>query len=600
MNEKLTSFREYLKSVGFTMRISFQVAPWESAITFIVYSITAVLSYATAYYLGLLVNSLTEAVKNPQLLTGVLWIFILYAVTNSLPNFLSGIRLYLDKRWTTKFQTYMELEVMKKRAEIDIAHYENPKFQDLIQRAFHRSFWPVLELADTQFEVYQGLVALLFGSILATQFSWKIYMLMFLTSLPKFLSEYKYGYNVWSIWNDDSPEKRRFADLRQHFNNRAGVVELKLQQSSGYMLRWSEKILKNFDSNLLNEEKRKVFTDFFVESLSVAGFVIASYLILRDVLAGTILIGSMIFLLRTLANIQSSASNLLTNLARQEERHLIVRDIIAFFKTEPLIKVSPNPIKLNLEAPPEIVFDNVSFRYPHAKQWSLRNLSLKIKAGEKVGLVGDNGAGKTTFIKLLSRIYDPTEGSILVNGYDLRNLDLKEWWSYLGVMFQDYMNYDFVAKEAIAISRTDRKISQQEVEKSAMMAQADSFIQEWDKKYNEPIGVEFEGVEPSKGQRQRLAIARIMYRNPFIMILDEPTASVDAESEAKIFESLEDLSDLQTAIFISHDFSTIRECDHVLVLDHGKLLEEGNHDNLIKKPKGLYARLFKLQAERFK
>jgi ABC-type multidrug transport system fused ATPase/permease subunit len=202
-------------------------------------------------------------------------------------------------------------------------------------------------------------------------------------------------------------------------------------------------------------------------------------------------------------------------------------------------------------------------------------------------------------VKLICRIYDPTEGRILINGFDLKNLSTKEWWSYLSVMFQDYASYDFLVKEAIAIGRSEKEINLTKVVEAGKTSQAHDFIMDWDKKYDEQLGVEFKGKEPSKGQRQKLSIAKTLYRDGLVMILDEPTASVDAESESKIFDSIESLSKERTAILISHDFSTISACDEIFVLDKGKLIEEGDHHELMKK-KGLYSELYNLQAKRFK
>ena len=214
-------------------------------------------------------------------------------------------------------------------------------------------------------------------------------------------------------------------------------------------------------------------------------------------------------------------------------------------------------------------------------------------------MVGNNGAGKTTLVKLLCRIYDPTEGKILINGIDLRAISMTEWWSYLSVMFQDYATYDFQVKEAIAIGKPSEKLSLAKVKEAADLSQASTFIEEWKGTYDHQLGVEFGGTEPSKGQRQKLSIAKVLYRNAHIMILDEPTASVDAESEAKIFDSLENLSKDTTALMISHDFSTISQCGQIFVLEEGKLIEKGDHHQLMKQD-GKYAELYNLQAKRFK
>lgn len=600
MKSKLRELKIVLKSIRFATSNSFRIAKFETFTILLFSFIYAILPYISSYLLGHLVNKLNEIIKiGVYFGFGIFWLFLGYAIISSLPNLINGMVLYFKKAWRFKFQAEMEVLVLRKRAEIDIAHYEDPKFQDLYQRAFQRSHWPVLELADIQFDIFRGIVALITGSILAANFNPLIYLVIILSSVPKFITEYKYGYNVWSIWMKDSPEQRRFVDLRKYFLGRISITETKLFQTDNYLLNWIKKILLNFNDQQLGAEKKRMWRFIGSELLAFGGFVLVSFFILQDVLQGSILVGSMVFLLSTLGNVQNSIGDLLATIARQNERHLIVKDIIEFIETKPFVKQKENSEKINLENPPIIKFENVSFKYINSNKWSLRNLNLTFEPGQKIGLVGNNGAGKTTLIKLLCRIYDPTEGKITVNGVDLKNIKTEEWWSYLGVMFQDFISYDFITKEAIAIGRPDKPIDIDLVKKAGQTSQSDPFIQEWKRKYDEPIGVEFEGVEPSKGQRQKLAIARTLYRNPFILILDEPTASVDAESEAKIFDSLDNLPNSMTAILISHDFSTIRECDKIFVFDHGELIEEGTHNELTQKD-GLYNQLFKLQAERFK
>ncbi len=320
---------------------------------------------------------------------------------------------------------------------------------------------------------------------------------------------------------------------------------------------------------------------------------------MRQIIGGDLEVGSLVYMMGTLAAVRSSITRIMSSLGRQYETHLTVKDVQDVVETKSIIVDPENPIHLDLSSAPEIVFESVSFKYPNNDTWTLRKLNMTLVPGNKIGLVGNNGAGKTTFVKLLCRIYDPTEGRILVNGVDLRDISTKEWWSYLGIMFQDYASYDFAVKEAIAIGRPDEGLKLGKVVEAAETAQAHEFIEEWKDTYNQQLGVEFGGKEPSKGQRQKLSIAKIIYRNALVMILDEPTASVDAESEAKIFDSLEKLSKDTTALLISHDFSTILQCNQIFVFEKGKLIEEGNHTSLVNK-KGVYAHLYELQAERFR
>ncbi len=599
MRSVINKTKEFIHNSKVSFKYSFLIARKEIVLTIILISVSAVMPYLTAFFLGKLINTLTSALGAiPNFTREILWVFFSYAFVNSLPNLLSAVQSFYKRIWDSKYDIEMEIMTLRKKSEIDIAYYEDSKFQDFMQRTFRRNHWPILELTDNQIEIFRGIIGLIIGLVLAAQFDPMIYLILIACSIPKFIVEYKFSHGMWYLWNEDSPETRRYNSLRGYFW-RQNVSEIKLSQSVEYILSWIHRIMSIINKKQIRLEKNRVGSTVATEFVALGGFVGAAYLILQSVISGNILVGSMVFLLSTLSNIQFSISNILINIARQNEKYLMVKDIIKFMETEPIIKIPSNPIKLNLLSPPTISFEKVSFKYQNSENYSLKNLNLTLEPGKKIGLVGNNGAGKTTFIKLICRIYDPTEGRILINGVDLKDLDLKEWWSYIGVMFQDFMSYEFITKEAIAVGRADAPLDMNQVLRAGQISQSDAFIQEWKRKYDEPIGVEFDGVEPSKGQRQKLAIARTIYRNPYVMILDEPTASVDAESEAKIFDSIDNLPNSMTALLISHDFSTIRECDNIFVFDHGELKESGDHDKLMKE-KGLYAELFSLQAKRFK
>ncbi len=305
----------------------------------------------------------------------------------------------------------------------------------------------------------------------------------------------------------------------------------------------------------------------------------------------------MTFIFASIQDLRQSLSGLFSNLGRQYQDNLFVSDVFKLLDTEPVIKKPFKGIILNPDKTPEVVFDNVSFSYPGTNKAVLKNFSLKINPGEKIALVGINGAGKTTLIKLLCRFYDPDEGKITLDGHDLKDIDPESWYYQVGAIFQDYAKYHFIVKEAIAIGRTGATSSIEKVKEAAKAGEADVFIEEWEKKYEQMLGKEFtEGVEPSIGQWQKLALARTFYRDPKVLILDEPTSSIDAEAEAKIFEKLEALPRDRTVILISHRFSTVRQADKIGVIEDGQLKELGSHEDLLK-INGTYAHLFTLQAK---
>lgn len=594
----MKGIKEYFTAVRFALGFAFRFVPGLTVAIGVFFMLASVIPYGNSFVLGKLVNEIVTG-ANSGLYRNISLLLILYAALNTMPHIFSNIRRYILRHWRLKMNTEMEVFFLKKREEIDIAHHENPSFLDLLQRSFRNGSGPIFSLTEGQFNFLWDLTSFVVGTILAVHFNPLVYVVVIVSAIPGFIADIKFASKGWSIWAKDSPEQRRLADLRWHFTVKTNVIETKLFQSGKKLLDWVRSIMTDFNHKQLLNEKSRLWASSSTDIIAFGGLALGLFLVVREVTGGDAEVGSIVYMLGVLATVKNSINSLLADISVQYEDALIVQDMKGMVETKPIVIDQKNPKKLDLDTAPEIVFENVSFKYIQTEKWILKNVSLTFKPGEKIGLVGNNGAGKTTLVKLLCRIYDPTEGRILVNGIDLKEISIQEWWSYLSVMFQDYASYDFLAKEAIAVGRSEVPLDINRVKNAAEVSQARAFIEEWEHKYNHQIGVEFKGVEPSKGQRQKLSIAKVIYRNARVMILDEPTASIDAESEAKIFDSLGNLSKDTTALLISHDFSTISECNRIFVLDEGKLIEQGNHEELIKLS-GKYAGLYNLQAKRFK
>ncbi len=594
----MKTIKDYLISAKFSLDFSFKYAFKDTVAILLLAIASGSVAYASSFTLGKLVNSIVSATKD-QSLTMIWYSLLLYTLASSLPQILDNTSSYFLRRRWLKSTAEMEIDILSKREEVDIAHYEDPKFQDLTQRAFRSGFGPINQVMGALFNTTRYGTRFIVGTILAIHFNPYIYLVVIVSAIPSFIVDVKYAGMNWTLWSKDSPEHRRAVDLRQHILYRSLLIETKLFQSANKILKWIKQITSDFNNQQIKIEGSRLWQSSTADVISLLGFAVGLFLVVKNVISGNSQIGTLVFMMGTLSGVRDSIGGILENISGQFENNLIIKDMILFMKTEPAIVESHNPTVLKLKEAPEIVFENVSFKYGNSKSHSLKNVNLTFRAGDNIGLVGNNGAGKTTLVKLLCRIYDPTEGRILINGVDLRDVSTKEWWSYLAVMFQDYASYDFTVKEAIAVGRSDKNLNLTKVIEASKVSQSDDFIKEWDNKYDEQLGVEFKGKEPSKGQRQKLSIAKTLYRDGYVMVLDEPTASVDAESEAKIFDSIENLPKDRTAILISHDFSTISQCDKIFVLENGGLIEEGTHKDLMKQ-KGKYAELYNLQAKRFK
>jgi ATP-binding cassette subfamily B protein len=325
---------------------------------------------------------------------------------------------------------------------------------------------------------------------------------------------------------------------------------------------------------------------------------LAIALMTHEALVGRIAVGGLLLAFSTYTRFYQTVNGYVESISFTEEAARYAARWFELFDIKPNIVSQSNAVQVDFSKPPLVEFKNVSFRYPSETNETplvLKNISVVINPGEKIAIVGVNGAGKTTLIKLLCRIYDPTTGQILVNGTDLRNLDLEQWQQALGILFQDFPVYNLTIRESIGVGRIDEPIDEERLRKAAHYSGADEFIEN----YDQLIWKEFkDGVDLSKGQHQRLAVARMFYRAAAITILDEPTASIDAVTEERIFTSLEKNMGGKTVILITHRFSTVKNADKILVLEHGEIVEQGSHRVLMEK-KSRYADLYIMQAKRY-
>ncbi len=545
---------------------------------------------------GLLLNKLTAI--GSGLMDNKLWlVLILILVSRAIIPVMQNLQSYLSWIFRYWLDEELEMTILRKRGELDVSTHEDPKQNDLIIRVNENGAWRIHNFVDRQFYVIQNITEVILASAIIFVFEWWVFLIIAIGTVPELISEVRYGRTVWGIDFAKAEVKRRFWDLRGHFLHLNSLIELKLFQNIEHFVNAVQNLFREFRG----ETRVNELTRFKARTLSVLMsqlvYAFATVWFVVAVVKGQMLIGSLVFVLASINDLRNALSGLFRNLASQYQDSLFVTDTFQFLDLKPGIKNTRLPIKLAPDQTPKIVFDNVSFSYPGTSTEILKNISLTIEAGEKVALVGINGAGKTTLVKLLCRFYDPTKGKILVGGVDLRDVDIESWYQHIGALFQNYANYHSLVKEAIAVGRTGKTLDMTAVKNAAHASEAELFIGEWGKGYDQMLGKNFtDGVEPSVGQWQKLALARAFYRDANILILDEPTSAIDTEAEAKIFEKLEALPKDRTVFLISHRFSTVRHANKIVVIKDGVISEQGTHRELIKLA-GTYARLFKLQAK---
>jgi ABC-type multidrug transport system fused ATPase/permease subunit len=544
-----------------------------------------------------LIDSIVKFVQNGNS-SQVWYILIVYIIIRLVPDLISTVYDYIDKYWFIKFNNFIEIFTLKKRGEVDIAHVENPEFQDLSLRAFNNGVYPITQIIEISFDNTRRLFLFVVSAGAILLIDWRIFTITILTAIPSFIIELTYGGSMWMIWGENSREQRQFSEFRKYFVQKFPIIEAKLFQLHPTFLAKSAQILLNFFNKQIKLEKKRTWLILSAGILSAAGLYFSLFLSINSSMSGLITIGTVVFLFSSLGSLKDAATSLLTMIARQLERNLYVSDMYDIFNTKPIIKHKENPTKISIKVVPTIEFEDVSFKYPGTSEFILKNVSFKINPGEKIAFIGHNGAGKTTLTRLLLRIHDPSKGKILINGINLKDLDLNKWWGMLGVLPQDFTTFYFPVKEAIAFGDTRIGINDERVKKAAEQSTANTYIEQWKDKYDTMLGVEYGGEELSKGERQKMALARVFYRESKVLILDEPTAAVDAPSASQIFRNIEQIDSSKSILLISHNFATLRRADKIILLDNKTIAEMGTHDELMLKSQ-IYAKLYNDQKNEY-
>jgi ATP-binding cassette, subfamily B, bacterial len=578
---------------------------WQSGRSVVAFGIalrlvTALLPIGFLAISKLIIDNIVAVVTRHQPVPKIFWWLVAgefgLAVSSSV---LTRLMDYLDSLLADKYTRHVSIAVMRHAAELDLIAYEDPAFYDRLDRARVQAT-DRLGMIQSIGRLFQQVVTALSLSFSIVYFSPWLLLLLIVGVVPAFLGESHFAFLGYAKNFRQTPIRRQLDYLRILGGSKEAAKELKLFGLSGFLTNRFTTLSDEIYRENVELSTRRLRAGALLSLIGTLGYYSAYVWVVWRTLAGALSIGTLYFLSGAILQASSNIQQIFSTVSSIADQALFLTDLLAFFEMKPTIRSKPDA----LPAPRPIVrgfeFRDVSFLYPGTTRLVVDRLNFTLTPNERVALIGENGEGKTTLVKLMTRLYDPTAGQILLDGVDLREYSLEDLYREIGVIFQDFMRYEMTARENIGVGRIEELHSQDLIIDAARKSLADEVIAKLSAGYEQMLGRRFlDGVDLSGGEWQRLALARAYLRDAQLLILDEPTASLDARSEFEVFARFAELTEGKMSLFISHRFSTVRMADRIVVLANGRIAEDGNHDQLIALG-GRYAEMFELQAASYR
>lgn len=596
--QEVLSLGQHLDVILWTFKIYFKMDFWRTLVFIITRILLDSKSLLSAYILAKIIDTLLKLAQTPGSALSDLYPYAiaLFVYYTFLDGFIDSVHGYCARNLRVTSRTEIDKLFYTKIYELGVTALESPDLTNRIQRGSQYLNSTMDFLREIVMFFARLTTTIIAGATIFSFFPLMIPIIMVLTVI-KFIprrhfirEDFRWGYK-------NTEQRRKSSHIVSYLTTPTYMAEISITGAFSYLNKkyteFSKYLNDGYYKLIRNSELAYFLVGIIDNAVSIAGYL----LIFNDLLAGKISIGTVTFRMRTLDIFAGSMSSLSSSFAYINELSVKINDIAVIFKMKP-DRVDGSVKMKRLNTPPKIEFKNVTFHYPTSEINIFENLNLVIEAGEKIAIVGHNGAGKTTLIKLIAGIYQIQSGEILINDININDLSLDDWYKNMGILFQDYNFYGFLtAEQNIFVGRSKKEQNDKKIVTAAKNADAFDFIEQYPNGFDQILSERFRGgIRPSTGQMQKIAIARFFYRNAPMAIFDEPTAAIDAVSEYKIFNKIYKFFKNKTVVIISHRFSTVRNADRIIVMDRGKIVEEGTHETLMRHD-SVYAHAFRLQAE---
>src|SRR5215472_10795912 len=578
---------------------------WESGRAVVVLGliariVAAVLPPALFWVSKLIIDAIFRIITTHQPISARLWWLVATEFGLAVCTGLVGRLIdYLDTLLAGKYMNYISVRVMEHAASLDLIAYEDPVFYDRLERARVQA-QDRLYMIQAIGRLIQQVITTITLSITIMIFSPWLLLLLIVGVIPAFVGETHFAFLGYAKNFRQTPVRRQLDYLRLLGGSKEAAKELKLFGLQGFLTGRFKTLADQVYHEDIALARRKFIAGSLLSIIGTAGYYTAYLYAVWRTVTGVFSFGTLTLLANAIRDASSNLQQTFSTLSTIADQALFLTDLIAFFDMKPTIRSktgalpAPRPIREGFE------FRDVSFRYPGSSRMVLNALNFHLRPGERVALIGENGEGKTTIVKLLTRLYDPVEGQVLLDGIDLREYDLEDLYREIGVIFQDFMRYEMTARENIGVGRIERVNDLELLRQSAQKSMAADVLRKLPSGMDQMLGRRFDGgVDLSGGEWQKVALARAYLRDAQVLILDEPTSALDARSEYEVFKRFAELTSGKMALFISHRFSTVRMADRIVVLENGRIAEEGDHDTLTSLG-GRYAEMFELQAASYR